>query len=377
MELASFEFLKYIYLLTQVNKLGNVKIRKLMNHFSSPENFYNCKINDLKRINGIDESISLEILSGIKNKEKYFREFDEIFSRAERSEIKLVCISDKDYPENLKRIFDTPVLLYYKGKLSETDKYSLSIVGTRNPTEYGKYNCEKFTDELSGLNIPIVSGFARGIDTIVHKTCIKNKRLNYAVFGCGADVIYPYENKRLYSEVIECGAVISEFPLGAKPDKVNFPRRNRIISGISVGTIVVESGIKGGALLTAEIAVDQDREVFAFPGNISSKQSEGTNELIKRGQAKLITNIDDILNELEVKLKPILKKDYTAKTDVLTLNLSESENKIYSVLDYDPVHIDTINELTDLTISDCLVNLLTLEFKSLVRQVPGKYFMRY
>ncbi|MGB4852405.1 MAG: DNA-processing protein DprA [Ignavibacteria bacterium] len=375
--MASFEFLKYIYLLTQVNKLGNVKIRKLMNHFNSPENFYNCKINDLKRINGIDESISLEILSGIKNKEKYFREFDEIFSRAERSEIKLVCISDKDYPENLKRIFDTPVLLYYKGKLSETDKYSLSIVGTRNPTEYGKYNCEKFTDELSGLNIPIVSGFARGIDTIVHKTCVKNKRLNYAVFGCGADVIYPYENKRLYSEVIECGAVISEFPLGAKPDKVNFPRRNRIISGISVGTIVVESGIKGGALLTAEIAVDQDREVFAFPGNISSKQSEGTNELIKRGQAKLITNIDDILNELEVKLKPILKKDYTAKTDVLTLNLSESENKIYSVLDYDPVHIDTINELTDLTISDCLVNLLTLEFKSLVRQVPGKYFMRY
>ncbi|MFZ1461049.1 MAG: DNA-processing protein DprA, partial [Ignavibacteria bacterium] len=256
--MASFEFLKYIYLLTQVNKLGNVKIRKLMNHFSSPEIFYNCKINDLKRINGIDESISLEILSGIKNKEKYFREFDEIFSRAERSEIKLVCISDKDYPENLKRIFDTPVLLYYKGKLSETDKYSLSIVGTRNPTEYGKYNCEKFTDELSGLNIPIVSGFARGIDTIVHKTCVKNKRLNYAVFGCGADVIYPYENKRLYSEVIECGAVISEFPLGAKPDKVNFPRRNRIISGISIGTIVVESGIKGGALLTAEIAVDQD-----------------------------------------------------------------------------------------------------------------------
>lgn len=375
--MASFEFLKYIYLLTQVNKLGNVKIRNVMNHFSSPEHFYKCTINDLKRINGIDESISREILSGIRDKEKYFREFDEIFSRAERSEIKLVCISDKEYPENLKRIFDTPVLLYYKGNLSESDKYSLSIVGTRNPTEYGKYNCEKFTDELSGLNIPIVSGFARGIDTIVHKTCIKNKRLNYAVFGCGVDVIYPYENKRLYPEVIECGAVISEFPLGAKPDKVNFPRRNRIISGISVGTIVVESGIKGGALLTAEIAVDQDREVFAFPGNISSKQSEGTNELIKRGQAKLITNIDDILNELEVKLKPILKKDYTAKTDVLTLNLSESENKIYSVLDYDPVHIDTINELTDLTISDCLVNLLTLEFKSLVRQVPGKYFMRY
>jgi len=240
--LASFEFLKYIYLLTQVNKLGNVKIRNVMNHFSSPEHFYKCTINDLKRINGIDESISREILSGIRDKEKYFREFDEIFSRAERSEIKLVCISDKEYPENLKRIFDTPVLLYYKGNLSESDKYSLSIVGTRNPTEYGKYNCEKFTDELSGLNIPIVSGFARGIDTIVHKTCIKNKRLNYAVFGCGADVIYPYENKRLYPEVIECGAVISEFPLGAKPDKVNFPRRNRIISGISVGTIGVAYG---------------------------------------------------------------------------------------------------------------------------------------
>lgn len=374
--MTSFEFLKYIYLLTQVKKLGNVKIRNVMNHYSSPEDLTKCTVNELKRINGIDSGISEEIIACIRNKDKYFREFDEICSRAARSNIKLVCISDKEYPENLKRIFDAPVLLYYKGKLSDSDKYSLSIVGTRTPTEYGKYNCEKFTEELSGLNIPIVSGFARGVDTIVHRTCVKRSKLNYAVFGCGADVIYPYENKKLYSDIAECGAVISEFPLGAKPDKVNFPRRNRIISGISIGTIVVESGIKGGALLTAEIAIDQDREVFAFPGNISSKQSEGTNELIKRGQAKLITNIEDILNELELKLKPVLKTRYSGKTEDLTLNLSESENKIYSVLDYEPVHIDRINEMTDLTISDCLVNLLTLEFKSLVRQVPGKYFLR-
>lgn len=374
--MASFEFLKYIYLLTQVNKLGNVKIRNVLNHFSNSENLYKCTANDLKRINGIDAGISEEMISVIRNKEKYFREFDEIFAKAERSSIKLACITDGEYPENLKRIFDAPVLLYYKGMLYDSDKYSLSIVGTRTPTEHGKYNCEKFTEELSALSIPIISGFARGIDSIVHRTCVKNKRINYAVFGCGADVIYPYENNKLYSEIIECGAVISEFPIGAKPDKVNFPRRNRIISGISIGTIVVESGIKGGALLTAEIAVDQDREVFAFPGNISSKQSEGTNELIKRGQAKLVTNIDDILNELEVKLKPVLKKNYSSKTETLRLNLSESENKIYSVLDYEPVHIDRINELTELAISDCLVNLLNLEFKSLVRQVPGKYFMR-
>jgi len=374
--LSSVESLKYIFLLTKVNRLGNVKINNILNHFKSPEDFYKGNINEFRKINGIENNISLEIAKVLKEKDKYFREFDEIINKSAKEKINLISILDDNFPENLKKIFDTPVLLYYKGKLTKNDVYSISIVGTRSPTEYGKYNCEKFTEQLSDLDIPIVSGFARGIDTIVHKTCLKKDKINYAVFGCGVDVIYPFENRKLYFEMIEKGAVISEFTLGAKPDKVNFPRRNRIISGISIGTLVIESGIKGGALLTAEIAVDQDREVFAMPGYINSKQSEGTNELIKRGQAKLVTNIEDILNELDHKLKPILNKEFTEKANKTIIDLNETESKIYSVLNYEPIQIDEINELTNLSISDCLVNLLSLEFKSLVRQIPGKYFIK-
>lgn len=374
--MSSVESLKYIFLLTKVNRLGNVKINNILNHFKSPEDFYKGNINEFRKINGIENNISLEIAKVLKEKDKYFREFDEIINKSAKEKINLISILDDNFPENLKKIFDTPVLLYYKGKLTKNDVYSISIVGTRSPTEYGKYNCEKFTEQLSDLDIPIVSGFARGIDTIVHKTCLKKDKINYAVFGCGVDVIYPFENRKLYFEMIEKGAVISEFTLGAKPDKVNFPRRNRIISGISIGTLVIESGIKGGALLTAEIAVDQDREVFAMPGYINSKQSEGTNELIKRGQAKLVTNIEDILNELDHKLKPILNKEFTEKANKTIIDLNETESKIYSVLNYEPIQIDEINELTNLSISDCLVNLLSLEFKSLVRQIPGKYFIK-
>ena len=313
----------------------------------------------------------------ISDKDKIFREFDKICQTSLGKGISMTTIFDEDYPDNLKKIFDAPVLLYYKGKLSGTDKYSISIVGTRSPTEYGKYNCEKFTESLSALKIPIVSGFARGIDTVVHKICLKNDNLTYAVFGCGADVIYPYENRKLYYEISERGgAVITEFDLSAKPDKVNFPRRNRIISGISLGTLVIESGIKGGALLTAEIAVDQNKEVFALPGYINSRQSEGTNELIKRGQAKLVTGTDDILVELQSKLKPYKSRSNNDFSETMLEVLDDKEKKILNMLDHEPVHIDRINEITSLTVPECLVSLLSLEFKNLVRQLPGKNFIR-
>lgn len=370
------ELLKYVFFLTRIKNLGNVKIRSICSHFSNPEDFFKCSYSELKKIEGIDSVISGEIINSISDKEKIFREYDRVCQNALRKGISMITIFDDDYPENLKKIFDAPVLLFYKGKLSDTDKYSVSIVGTRSPTEYGKYNCEKFTEGLSSLNVPVISGFARGIDTIVHKVCLKNNNLTYAIFGCGADVIYPYENRKLYYELSERGAVITEYELGAKPDKVNFPRRNRIISGISLGTLVIESGIKGGALLTAEIAVDQNKEVFALPGYINSRQSEGTNELIKRGQAKLVTEIDDILIELQTKLRPFNRKINTEETDSMNQSIDEKEKIILNVLDHEPVHIDRINELTSLSVPDCLVSLLSLEFKNFVRQLPGKYFIR-
>jgi len=368
--------LKFIWFLSKINKLGNTKIRNLLRVFNSSYDFLNCSINELRRIDGIDTNIAAEIECARKDRQRYFTEFENVLRDAERKKINIITILSKEYPSNLKHIFDAPVILYYKGILKTSDKYSLSIVGTRNPTEYGKYTCEKFTEKLSALEIPIISGFARGIDSIVHKVCINKNNLTYAVLGSGVDVIYPSENRKLYSEIIEQGAVVSEFPIGAKPDKVNFPRRNRIISGMSLGSIVIESGIKGGSLLTAEFALDQGKEVFAVPGYINSKQSEGTNEIIKKGQAKLITCVDDILSELEHKLKPVLKKEMFVKEAEVVINLNEAEKKIYDVLGYELKHIDSINEESGLPISDCLVNLLSLEFKGVIRQSMGKNFIR-
>lgn len=372
----TLEQIKYVYFLTKVNKLGNTRIKNILSRLKDQYDFFNCSQNDLRKIEGIDLNISRDIKDSAGKKKIYDIECESIIRDAEKKSIKVLSLLDEEYPENLKKIYDSPVLLYYKGKLDASDKYSLSIVGTRNPTEYGKYTCEKFTEKLSKLGIPVVSGFARGIDSIVHNVCLKNSNLTYAVFGCGVDVIYPSDNRKLYSELIKSGAVISEFPVSSQPEKVNFPKRNRIISGISLGSLIIESGIKGGSVLTAEFAIDQNREVFAVPGYINSKQSQGTNELIKRGQAKLVTEIEDILDELEIKLKPVLNKDIIKKEKELKEDLSDSEKKIFDSLCYEPVHIDSINELTGLSISDCLVSLLSLEFKGLIRQSPGKNFIK-
>lgn len=372
----TLEQIKYVYFLMNVNKLGNTRIKNILFRLKDPYDFFNCSQNDLRKIEGIDHSLSRDIIDSVKKRRNYDIECEKLISDAEKKNINISCILDKEYPDNLRKIFDAPVLLYYKGKLDRSDKFSLSIVGTRNPTEYGKYTCEKFTEKLSKLGIPVISGFARGIDTIVHKVCLKNDNLTYAVFGCGADVIYPSDNRKLYSELIERGAVVSEFPVSSQPEKVNFPKRNRIISGISLGSLIIESGIKGGSLLTAEFAIDQNKEVFAVPGYINSRQSEGTNELIKKGQAKLVTRIEDILEELEIKLKPYLKKELINTTVKITEDLNESEKKIYEVIEYELMHIDKINEVTGLPVSDCLVNLLSLEFKGLIRQSPGKNFIK-
>ena len=372
----TLEQIKYVYFLTKVNKLGNTRIKNILNRLKDQYDFFNCSQNDLRKIEGIDLNISRDIKDSAGKKKIYDIECESIIRDAEKKSIKVLSLLDEEYPENLKKIYDSPVLLYYKGKLDASDKYSLSIVGTRNPTEYGKYTCEKFTEKISKLGIPVVSGFARGIDSIVHNVCLKNCNLTYAVFGCGVDVIYPSDNRKLYSELIKRGAVISEFPVSSQPEKVNFPKRNRIISGISLGSLIIESGIKGGSLLTAEFAIDQNREVFAVPGYINSKQSQGTNDLIKRGQAKLVTELEDILDELEIKLKPVLNKDNFKKEKELKEDLSDTEKKIYDSLCYEPVHIDSINELSGLSISDCLVSLLSLEFKGLIRQSPGKNFIK-
>ncbi|OGU33595.1 MAG: DNA protecting protein DprA, partial [Ignavibacteria bacterium GWA2_35_9] len=262
------------------------------------------------------------------------------------------------------------LLIYTKGTFTRDDEYSIAIVGTRQPTNYGKIQTERIASELANQNITIVSGLARGIDSIAHKSALKVGKRTIAVTGSGLDVIYPPENAKLYDEIAEKGLIISEYELGAKPDAVNFPKRNRIISGLSLGCIIVETGITGGAMQTAAFALDQNREVFAVPGNLGVKQSEGTNVLIQRGEAKLIRNSEDVLLELELKLKPIIGKNIPKPK--IEMNLFEE--KIISVLKNEPVQIDVIATSTNLSTSDCLVHLLSLEFKGLVKQLPGKMF---
>jgi DNA processing protein len=372
------ETLKYLYFLTKVKNLGNVKIKNILSYKKKFDEDFLFNYEALKRIDGINDIIAGNIINAKKNFSLIEKDFEKNLKRCEKEEIKIVSILDEEYPENLRNIYDAPVILYYKGNLTKNDLYSLSIVGTRYPSEYGKNVCRKIVEELSHNMIPVISGMARGIDSFAHKTAITNNNMTYAVLGCGVDVVYPRENDKLYDEIIENGAVISEFELGTGPDKVNFPRRNRIISGISLGTLIVETGLRGGSLITAEFALDQNKEIFAIPGYIYSKKSEGCNNLIKKGQAKLIDSVEDIFSELSYKLDGFLKKDI--------LNLKESEKKvidlgifeksIFDVLSNEPMHIDSINSKTGLSISDCLVNLLSLEFKGLIKQLPGKYFIR-
>jgi DNA processing protein len=239
------------------------------------------------------------------------------------------------------------------------------------PTSYGRIQAEKLASELIEQNITVTSGLARGIDSIAHRAALKKNGRTIAVTGSGLDVIYPPENKKLFDEIAEKGVVVSEYKLGTKPDAQNFPKRNRIISGLSLGSIIVETGITGGAMQTASYALDQNREVFAVPGNIGVRQSEGTNLLIQKGEAKLIRNAEDALVELELKLKPILGKNIPK--DNIELNLFEE--KIVASLNNEPMQIDRIAISTSLTTSDCLVHLLSLEFKGMVKQLPGKMFV--
>ncbi|MCU0642936.1 MAG: DNA-processing protein DprA, partial [bacterium] len=295
-------------------------------------------------------------------------------SKAKQAGIEIIDFWDEKYPENLKRIYDPPAFLFVKGTLVKQDKYAISIVGTRLPSSYGKVVAEKIAKELAQKGLVIVSGLARGIDTISHWAAVQSGGRTIAVMGSGLDHIYPGENKKLAEKIIEQGALISEFPMGTKPDAVNFPRRNRIISGMALGTIVVEAGLKSGALLTANYALEQNREIFAVPGNINSPKSLGTNQIIKDG-AKLISSANDVLIELEPQLKHFLKDD-EAKSRELPQDLSELEKMLLEKLSNVPIHIDKLSKVIGKSTAETLSALLPLEFKDLVKQLPGKLFVR-
>ncbi|HMK38096.1 MAG TPA: DNA-processing protein DprA, partial [Bacteroidota bacterium] len=242
----------------------------------------------------------------------------------------------------------------------------------RRPSPYGLRLAEQFAAALAGFGIPIVSGLARGIDSVAHAASVRSGTRTIAVIGSGIDVMYPRENRGLAERVSSCGAVISEFPFGTKPDAANFPRRNRIVSGMSLATLVIETPPGGGAMITASMALEQGREVFAVPSAVTAAPGSGTNLLIKEGKAKLTESVDDILEELAPKLPRIRTTAAPAARPDLTL----FERTLLDAFGDDPLHVDALAARSRMTVADALVHLLSLEFKGAVRQLPGKRFIR-
>jgi DNA processing protein len=354
--------------LSSVPRIGPQKIRALVAHFKTPSDVFRASAHELIAVPGIDKKLASNILH--HTTEGTFA--DEQLKRLNKQSGRIITLWDKEYPDLLRKIYDPPVFLFILGKFKEADAHSLAVVGTRHPTPYGHTVAESLTRDLAQHSITIVSGLARGVDTIVHSTSLKFGTRTIAVIGSGLDIPYPPENKKLMEHIAEEGAVVTEFPMGTKPDAPNFPRRNRIISGLSLGTIVVESAEDGGALITATTALDQNREVFAVPGNITEKRSNGPNKLIREGRAKLITNVQDIFDELASQLH----LSFDQNDNPVHVDLTPIEQSLFQFLSNEPIHIDVLSEQSEMSTSDALVTLLSLEFKGLVRQLPGKIFIR-
>ena len=354
----------------EVEGIGPGKLRNLLARFRTTEKVLSADFRSLTETEGIHTNLAKRIQ---RISSRYYEFKDKIESELEKLtklNASVVTVWDQEYPSVLKKIYDPPIILYTMGKPDERDIYSIAIVGTRQPSNYGKVQAERIASDLANQGITIVSGMARGIDSLAHNRTLKENGRTVAIIGSGLDVIYPPENKKLFLEIVEKGQVISEYPVGTQPDAQNFPKRNRIISGLSLGTIVIESGISGGAMQTASFALDQGKEVFAVPGNLGVRQSEGTNRLIQKGEAALICSAEDVLTELELKLRPVLGKNVPKKIEGLNL----FEEKIISAISNEPLQIDKIASLTQMNTSECLVHLLSLEFKGLVKQLPGKMF---
>jgi DNA processing protein len=364
-----------LLIISSIPGIGPTRYRSLINHFKDPSAIAHATARQLVAVEGIERKMALAIVTFFRNGGAVHTKcyVDEQLSRLNRTNARVVTLWDKTYPAYLKKIYDPPPFLFVRGEIVEHDSWSIAIVGTRNPTPYGTNMAERFSAELAALGITVVSGLARGIDTSAHLGALKAGGRTIAVIGSGVDIIYPPENTHVAERMIEQGAVVSEFEMGAKPDAGNFPRRNRIISGMTLGTLVVETGIDGGAMITATFALDQNRQVFAIPSTVDGKRKSGTNLLIKEGRAMLTESVDDIVQELGPQLTPIVKRAGFAPP---APDLSLFEQQLYDMLNDETLHIDILAQRSGMSTSDALVHLLSLEFKGIVRQLPGKLFIK-
>ncbi|MEX0609115.1 MAG: DNA-processing protein DprA [Balneolaceae bacterium] len=350
---------------------GYRRIRELLKKGNEIPEIFNFGKSKLRSFEGVGEASALSILS-FDDWEKV----DQIIAKTEKIGAQIITISDPEYPPLLKQIYDPPLLFWLKGNSEALSKPGVAVVGTRNPSAYGKNMTMKLTTELAEQGLCIFSGLAYGVDAIAHKSALSAKAPTVAVLGSGIDNLYPAKNTGLANEIVKSGgAVISEFPLGAKPDAGNFPVRNRIVSGMSLGVLVVESGIKGGSMITADLALDQNREVFAVPHPLVNPSGTGCNYLIKRGAAKLVQTVDDILEELPVeKTQESAVHEIKERANWKTANLDEVSKSICEILEEKAHQVDDIADKLKLNTSQLLVALLQLEMEDLVSQKAGKIF---
>ena len=359
--------LQYWLAWNKITDIGPKRFYNLLEYFGSLDTAWQAKSGEISKILNLNPKISSRIFEE-KNNINPEQELDLI----DKHKVNVLTIEDNQYPDNLKTIHYPPPVLYFKGTIIEADKNSISIVGSRKATYYGKMVAEKLSKDLALSSLTIISGMARGIDTAAHKGTLSVNGRTIAVMGCGIDYIYPPENRRLAQEIQESGAILSEFPLFTLPERQNFPRRNRIISGLSLGTVVVEAAEKSGALITADFALNQGREVFAIPGNINSPLSNGSHNLIKQG-AKLVENYQDILEEIHVALP---KKTVEKKIVKENTSLNEEEKIIYPLITKEPAQIDEIIEASKLPAGKVSETLLNLELKDLIKEIEGKRFIK-
>ncbi len=357
--------------LNMIPGVGGVTFRRLIGFFGSPGVALNASLKDLSRIRGLTPAICQSIVEH-RDSVPVERELDMI----QRHGCKVITIQDEAYPANLEAIYDPPQVLYVKGHLLPEDALAISVVGTRSASSYGRMVAEKISSQLAARGVTIVSGMAYGIDTAAHRGALDGDGRTIAVMGNGLDIVYPDRNTSLFEKIIDSGAVISEFPMGTKPLRGNFPRRNRVISGLSLGTLVVEAPKRSGALITADFALEQGREVFAVPGQIFSETSGGTHDLIKQG-AKLVESVEDIIEELpSYALQPFTEEDFEIEETRMELQLSGEEKAVWKVVGDAQIHIDDISRQAGLPPYKVSAALVMLELKGLVQQLPGKMFTR-
>ncbi|RKY33262.1 MAG: DNA-protecting protein DprA [Candidatus Omnitrophota bacterium] len=352
--------------------IGSIRLNRLLEYFNRPQDILEASPDKLVTVSGINYELADKIIN-CRNED-----LDKEFKQARDLGIKIITQDNSEYPHNLKHISDPPIVLYIKGELKREDALAIAIVGSRQASFYGLSFAQKFAADLSVYGITIVSGMARGIDTYAHKGALKSGGRTIAVIGSGFKHIYPAENLSLAEEIAEKGAVISEFSLDSKPLKQNFPRRNRLISGLSLGVLVAEAAKNSGALITSDFALEQGREVFAIPGKIDSANSSGVNSLIQQG-AKPVTCVDDILEEFDERM--FYKRRFSSerkqvfKADKIQ-SLCARESLIYNNICREPVLFDEIISKSACGIADVFQALFGLEMKKLIKQLPGKKFIR-